>query len=86
MIECQLDTAVVILSYNGKKWHDLFFPKIIAEAHTGYEVILADNASTDDTLAHVQSHYPSVKTLHIATNHGFANGYYEALRRVKAKY
>jgi len=86
MIECRQDTAVVILSYNGKKWHDLFFPKIIAEAYTGYDVILADNASTDDTLAHVKMYYPEVQTLHIETNHGFANGYFEALKRVKAKY
>ena len=27
MIQCNYDTAVVILSYNGKKWHDLFLPK-----------------------------------------------------------
>jgi GT2 family glycosyltransferase len=86
MIECHKDTAVVILSYNGAKWHELFLPNIVAEAHTGYEVIVADNASTDDTLKYVQDNFPTVKTLQIAVNHGFANGYYEALKQVKAKY
>ena len=86
MIECQQDTAVVVLSYNGKKWHDLFLPLILAEAHTGYDVIVADNASTDDTLLHVQTNFPGAKTLHIPVNHGFACGYYEALKQVKAKY
>lgn len=86
MILCQQDTAVVILSYNGTKWHELFLPLILAEAHTGYDVVLADNASTDNTLEYVQEHFPSVKTLRIEENHGFANGYYEALRRIKAKY
>jgi len=86
MIECQQDTAVVILSYNGAKWHELFLPKIIEEAGSGYEVIVADNASTDDTLRYIQSNFPSVITLQIAVNHGFANGYYEALKQVKAKY
>jgi len=86
MIECQHDTAVVILSYNGKKWHDLFLPLIIKEACTGYDVIVADNASTDDTLQHVQTNYPEAKTIHIEVNHGFACGYYEALLQVKAKY
>jgi GT2 family glycosyltransferase len=86
MIECHKDTAVVILSYNGAKWHDLFLPKIIEEAGSGYEVIVADNASTDDTLQYVQVNFPSVKIIQIAVNHGFANGYYEALKQVKAKY
>jgi len=86
MIICTQDTAVVILSYNGRKWHELFLPKIVAEAHTGYDVIVADNASTDDTLAYVQNSFPSVKTLHIDINRGFANGYYEALNQVQAKY
>jgi len=86
MIECHKDTAVVILSYNGTKWHELFLPKIVDEAHTGYEVIVADNASTDDTLAYVQANFPTIQTIQIAVNHGFANGYYEALKQVKAKY
>jgi GT2 family glycosyltransferase len=86
MIICQQDTAVVILSYNGKKWHELFLPQIIAEADTGYEVIVADNASTDDTLQYIQQNFPTVKTVQIAVNHGFASGYYEALKQIQAKY
>jgi len=86
MIVCQKDTAVVILSYNGTKWHELFLPQIIAEAHSGYDVVVADNASTDDTLQYVRSNFPSVKTLRIDINYGFANGYYEALKQVQAKY
>src|ERR1700733_1737366 len=86
MIECLKDTAVVILSYNGTKWHELFLPKITAQAGTGYEVIVADNASTDDTLQYVQTNFPSVLTLQIPVNHGFANGYYEALKQIRAKY
>lgn len=86
MILCQQDTAVVILSYNGTKWHELFLPQIVADAHTGYDVVLADNASTDNTLQYVQQNFPTVHTLRIEENHGFANGYYEALKQIKAKY
>jgi Predicted glycosyltransferases len=86
MITCQQDTAVVILSYNGRKWHELFLPAIVAEAETGYDVVVVDNASTDDTLQYVQQNFPTVKTLQIAVNRGFANGYYEALKQIQAKY
>ncbi len=86
MIACTKDTAVVILSYNGKKWHELFLPLIVAESETGYEVIVVDNASTDDTLQYVQENFPTVKTLQIGINRGFSNGYYEALKQIQAKY
>ncbi len=86
MIVCHKDTAVVILSYNGTKWHELFLPKIVEQAESGYEVIVVNNASTDETLQYVQTNFPSVKTLSIQINRGFANGYYEALKRVQAKY
>jgi GT2 family glycosyltransferase len=86
MILCTQETAVVILSYNGKKWHEQFLPLIVAEAHTGYDVIVIDNASTDDTLAYVQENFPTVKTLQIGINRGFANGYYEGLKQIQAKY
>ncbi len=86
MVICDTDTAVVILSYNGKKWHEQFLPLIVAEAASGYDVVLADNASTDDTLSYIQEHFPTVKTIHIPVNKGFANGYYEALKQIDAKY
>ena len=80
MIASTQETAVVILSYNGRKWHELFLPAIVAEADSGYDVVVVDNASTDDTLTYVSEHFPTVKTLQIAVNRGFANGYYEALK------
>ncbi len=86
MIVCQKDTAVVVLSYNGKDLHQLFFPLLIEEAREQYEIILVDNACTDDTAAYVQTHFPQVKIVTIAVNHGFANGYYEGLKQIQAKY
>lgn len=86
MIICQQDTAVVILSYNGKKWHEQFLPLIVSEAYTGYDVIVVDNASTDDTYQYLKDNYPSVQTLQIGVNRGFSNGYAEALKQIQAKY
>lgn len=86
MIITAQDTAVVILSYNGKKWHELFLPKIISEAPAGYTVVVVDNASTDDTAAYIRSRFPEVELLQIAVNKGFANGYALALEQIQSKY
>ncbi|MBP6456582.1 MAG: glycosyltransferase family 2 protein [Chitinophagaceae bacterium] len=86
MITCSHETAVVILSYNGKNLHNDFLPKILSESTSNYDVVLIDNASTDDTLAFVNKNFPEVKTLHLDVNKGFANGYAEGLKKIKAKY
>lgn len=85
-IVCTQDTAVVILSYNGKKWHELFLPLIVSEAAAGYDVVIADNASTDDTAEWVEKNFPSVHLLRIPINRGFTGGYSEALKQIQAKY
>lgn len=87
MMHASHDTAVVILSYNGKKWHELFLPLILSEAQTAaYSVVVVDNASTDDTANYIRSNFPSVTLLQIAVNKGFASGYAQALRQIQAKY
>jgi glycosyltransferase involved in cell wall biosynthesis len=50
------------------------------------EVIVADNASTDDSLIFLQQHYPSIRIIKNQKNEGFAEGYNLALRQVEAKY
>lgn len=85
-IVCTQDTAVVILSYNGRKWHELFLPLIASEAAAGYEIVIADNASTDDTAEWVAANYPDVHLLRIPVNKGFTGGYVAALRQIQAKY
>ncbi len=86
MLKATKDTAVVILSYNGKNWHEKFLPGILAEAASGYEVIVVDNASTDDTAAYLATHFPQVRTVSIAINRGFAAGYAEGLKQIDARY
>lgn len=49
-------------------------------------VIVADNASTDDSLQILQTHFPDVRTIVLDRNYGFADGYNRALRNVEAQY
>lgn len=86
MIVCESSTAVVILSYNSIDWHKLFLPKIIEQSASGYDVIVVDHASPDNTSEFIQHAFPSVKLIRLEENHGFAWGYAEALKQVQAEY
>ncbi|MBR1766634.1 MAG: glycosyltransferase family 2 protein [Bacteroidales bacterium] len=50
------------------------------------EVIVADNGSTDDSVAFMRERYPSVPLILLDENYGFAEGYNRALAQVEADY
>lgn len=47
---------------------------------------MADNGSTDDSVTLLQQEFPSVKTIVLDQNYGFADGYNLALQQVDAEY
>ncbi|MFC2101817.1 glycosyltransferase family 2 protein [Bacteroidota bacterium] len=78
--------AVVILNWNGKKYLEKFLPPLIEHTGTDIEIIVADNASTDDSIEFTQQHFPQIRIIHNPGNEGFARGYNLALQQVKADY
>ena len=73
--------AVVILNWNGKKLLEQFLPSVVAYSDAA-QIYLADNASTDDSVAFTQTYFPQIKILQNTSNFGFAKGYNEALKQV----
>ena len=73
--------AVVILNWNGKKLLEQFLPSVVKYSPEA-TIYVADNASTDDSVAFINTHYPSVKIIQNTGNFGYAKGYNEALQHV----
>ena len=79
--------AVVILNYNGKKFLEEFLPNVIENTNGEWaEIVVADNASTDDSVAFMQENYPDIRLIINCFNGGFATGYNLALRQIEAEY
>lgn len=78
--------AIVILNWNGKHHLQLFLPSVLGTTLPNTRVIVADNASTDGSVAFLQQHFPTVDVIKLIHNHGFAKGYNEALQQVEADY
>lgn len=76
----------MILNWNGRKYLEKFLPSVLASGYPSFEVVVADNASSDDSVAFLQSSFPSVKVLQLPENYGFAKGYNEALKQVHSDY
>jgi len=78
--------AIVILNWNGKHFLERFLPSVVASEYENLKIIIADNASTDDSVSFLQRNYPGVTRLNSVTNQGFAKGYNSALKQVSADY
>jgi GT2 family glycosyltransferase len=77
--------GIVILNWNGRKYLEQFLPSVIANS-PGCEVIVADNASSDDSVAFLKSNFPEVRLILLAQNFGFCEGYNQALKQVNTEY
>ena len=87
--------SVIILNWNGAKMLRQFLPNVLENTNNpDYEVIVADNGSTDDSIDAVQEINTSALTQGIAparifpfdTNLGFAAGYNQAISQVDSEY
>lgn len=83
----QKPVAVIILNWNGEKLLREFLPSVIKTTDTKIaDVIVADNGSTDNSVAIIKTEFPTVKLLKFAENYGFAEGYNRAIAETNYKY
>jgi len=66
--------SVVIPNWNGEKYLPLCLDSLRRQTCSPQEVIVADNGSTDGSLALLARHYPEVRVVALDENRGFAGG------------
>ena len=82
-----MKVSVVILNWNGCDMLRTFLPSVVRYSEgEGVEVCVADNGSTDTSVSLLQQEFPSVRTIVLDQNYGFADGYNWALQQVDAEY
>ena len=83
--------AVVILNWNGEQMLRQFLPSVVRHSvlpeTLGEAVVyVADNGSTDGSLALLDAEFPMVRTIIFEENYGFADGYNRAFEQIDAEY
>ena len=76
-----MKTAVVILNWDGLLHLQRYLPSVVATTPDA-DIVVADNGSTDGSLAWLREAMPSVQTIALDKNYGFAEGYNRALREL----
>jgi GT2 family glycosyltransferase len=81
-----IDTSVIVLNYNGRNWLEDCLTAALGQMKEGQELILVDNASTDESVELVRARFPAVRVLALDWNSGFAQGNNMGARAARGRY
>ena len=66
--------SIVIPNWNGAHHLPTCLDALRRQTYTGFETILVDNGSTDDSLRLLNRDYPEVQVIALPSNRGYAGG------------
>ena len=85
-----LDLSILIVTWNSERFIDRCLRSIAAACEgLAYEVVVYDNASGDDTIAHLAlggSHLQNAQVIRSIANRGFAAGINQAFGASRGRY
>jgi hypothetical protein len=84
--DLQPSVAVVILNYNTANLLERFLPEVLNSTYSNLKVVVADNASEDNSVQLVQEQFPEVTVIPMKENTGYAGGYNECMQSIDSKY
>ncbi len=87
MIPSEVDVSICILGLNAGSYLQDCLASIYASGITStFEIIYADNHSSDDSVALTRANHPDVKIFEHEQNLGYARGYNPAIRQARGRY
>lgn len=66
--------SIIIVSWNALHHLKTFLPGVVETNYPDYEIILADNASSDGSADWVRKNYPTIKIATFDDNYGYCGG------------
>ena len=81
----KINTAILVLNWNGIKWLKLFLPSLVKYSNDS-KIFIIDNASTDKSIDFIKNKFHNIKIIQHKYNKGYAKGYNDAVKKIDAKY
>jgi GT2 family glycosyltransferase len=86
MTSFPVKASVVVPNWNGLHWLKGCFDALNSQDFQDFEVILADDASTDESVKFTLEHYPEVRVARRVVQGGFAKTANEGIRAASGEY
>jgi GT2 family glycosyltransferase len=81
-----IDVSVVIVSFNTRELTIKCLKSVFEQNHVAYEVIVVDNASSDNSAREIRKAFPQVAVIENNINAGFAHANNQAIKLAKGRY
>jgi len=78
--------SVVIVNYNGLHFLKDCVQSLLSQTFRQIEIIVVDNASSDNTVEFLKGQYPGLKIIENTINYGFAGGINEGIRHASGSF
>src|SRR3990167_165680 len=69
-----LGIAIIILNFYGKRDTTECIHSVLASSYPHYKIVLVDNDSKDDSVAHLKATFPQIPLIETKANLGYAGG------------
>lgn len=69
-----MTVRVIVLNWNGQRWLDGCLAALHRQTRLPDEIVVVDNASTDNSVEHLRATWPQVRVMTLPDNVGFAAG------------
>lgn len=78
--------SIVIVNWNGKKWLKKCLDSLLDQSYKKVEIIIIDNASSDDSLEFIRENYPQVRLFVNKNNLGLTKAINQGVRLSKGEF
>ncbi len=78
--------SIVIVNYNGKEWLKICLATLRNITYKTVEIIVVDNASSDESVSYLHKNFPKVIIIESSTNVGFAQANNLGVARATGEY
>ena len=78
--------SVIIVNWNGKKWLKKCLDSLLNQTYKQFEIILIDNASSDDSAKYIKKNYPHTRLVINKKNLGLTRAINQGVKLSKGEF
>jgi GT2 family glycosyltransferase len=78
--------SIIIVTWNALEHLQTYLPSVAQTEHPSFEILIADNASTDGSAEWIRENYPNIRIATFDNNYGYCGGNNRGARKARGRW